>query len=82
MELDLVVSTGVEPTVLWAGGRLVQNLWDASWPPPSWLTPLGASTLYTNGDYVIFLTHTGSVSPAVNIDANVYSHHRHRRLHQ
>ncbi len=63
-ELDLLVYSGVAPTVTWVGDGS-QNLWDESgnshWTPGSFL----------NNDQVLF-DDTGSASPAVNMDVVVY----------
>ncbi len=68
-ELDLVVASGTLPNDIWLGDNSA-NLWDTS-ASSFWLTPLGASTLYNNGDDVFF-NDTGSTSPAVNIDAVIH----------
>jgi len=62
-ELDLLVYSGVAPTVTWVGDGS-QNLWDETannWTP----------ALFKNNDQVQF-TDTGSANPAVNMDVVVY----------
>lgn len=67
-ELDLLVYSGFAPTLTWQGDGS-QNLWDTS--ASSLWTSGGVSTLFQNGDNVIF-NDSGSASPAVNIDAVVF----------
>ena len=66
-ELDLIVVSGVNPTVTWQGDGSL-NLWDTT-SSSKWVTN-GVTVLYQNGDYVIF-NDSGSSTPPVNIDAVV-----------
>ena len=68
-ELDLLVTSGVFPTVTWLGDGS-QNLWDTT-AASKWLDTNGNPALFNNGDFVIF-NNSGSVSPDVNLDAVVY----------
>ncbi len=68
-ELDLLVLTGVEPTITWLGDGSA-NLWDQT-AASKWLDTNGNPTTYANGDFTIF-NDTGSTNPPVNLNAVLF----------